>query len=147
MGSNEDADRAAISRIIANQDATWISGDAAGYSRDIAPDCVFTNIFGMVFTGREAFEAQHARIFAGIYRGTVLRQDIDRLRFIRPDVAIVNTSAHVTGRQDWPAGIQIRDNTLSTKLLQVMAKDAGNWAIVGYHNVDVKTPPSPPSGR
>jgi hypothetical protein len=51
----------------------------------------------------------------GIYKNTTLKQDIASLKFIRPD----------KGR-------------IRTRLLQVVAKEAGAWKIVTYHNVDVK---------
>jgi len=140
----EETDRAAIAKVIAEEDAAWARGDAVAYSRAIAPDCVFTNIFGMVFAGHGGFEAQHARIFSTIYRGTTLHQTIDHLRFVRPDVAIVNTTTRMTGVGHWPAGLQPRDGALVTRLLQVLVKDGGEWKIVAYHNVDAKAPPGPP---
>jgi uncharacterized protein (TIGR02246 family) len=142
--STEDADRAAIAQVIADEDAAWAGGDAVAYSRRITPDCVFTNIFGMVFAGHAGFEAQHARIFSTIYRGTMLRQTIGHLRFVRPDVAVVNTTTRMTGVSHWPAGLQPQDGALVTRLLQILVKDGGEWKIESYHNVDAKTPPGPP---
>ncbi|HEX7726399.1 MAG TPA: SgcJ/EcaC family oxidoreductase [Rhizomicrobium sp.] len=142
MEHGTETDRVAIEKLIAAEDAAWNSGDAVAYSRAIAKDCVFTNIFGAVFAGHAGFEAQHARIFSTIYRGTRLRQTIDHLRFIRPDVAIVDTSAEVTGIRAFPPGLQAHSGALLTKLLQVFVKDDGAWKIASYHNVDVK--PAPP---
>jgi uncharacterized protein (TIGR02246 family) len=142
MENGTEADRAAIERLVAAEDAAWNNGDAVAYSRPIAKDCVFTNIFGAAFAGHHGFEAQHAHIFSTIYRGTRLRQTIDHLRFVRPDVAIVNTSAEVTGIQTLAPGLQAHNGALLTKLLQVFVKDNGAWQIASYHNVDVK--PAPP---
>jgi uncharacterized protein (TIGR02246 family) len=144
MGHGTEADRAAIEALISAEDAAWNAGDAVAYSRAITPDCVFTNIFGAVFAGHPGFEAQHARIFSTIYRGTRLQQKVDHLRFVRPDVAIVDTTAKVTGTQSFPPGIQAQDGALVTKLLQVFVKENGTWQIASYHNVDVKTPPPMP---
>ena len=138
MEHGTEADRAAIEKIVVAEDAAWNNGDAVAYSRAISKDCVFTNIFGAVFAGHAGFEAQHARIFSTIYRGTRLRQTIDHMRFIRPDVAIVDTSAEVTGIQALAPGLQAHNGALLTKLLQLFVKDDGAWKIVSYHNVDVK---------
>ncbi len=59
---------------------------------------------GKVFSGKEAFEQQHARIFAGVYKGSVLEQSIDHLRVVQPDVAIADTSPTLAV----PAGILAR---------------------------------------
>jgi hypothetical protein len=38
----------------------------------------------MFFTGHQAFFDRHEEIFKGMFRGTVLRQDVVSLRFVRP---------------------------------------------------------------
>jgi uncharacterized protein (TIGR02246 family) len=144
MEHGTEADRAAIAELIAAEDAAWTNGDAVAYSRAVATDCVFTNIFGAVFVGHPGFEEQHARIFSTVFRGTRLRQTIDHMRFVRPDVAIVNTSAELTGVQAFPPGVQAHNGLLLSKLLQVFVKENGAWEIASYHNVDVKAPPPMP---
>ena len=49
------SDETAIRNIIANEIATWNTGDAIGYSRDFAKAGTLTNIRGQFFTGYEAF--------------------------------------------------------------------------------------------
>jgi uncharacterized protein (TIGR02246 family) len=98
----------------------------------VADDCVFTNISGQVFSGKEAFEQQHARIFGGVYKGSVLEQSIDHLRFVQPDVVIADTSATLTV----PAGRLGPARALHTKLVQMFVRRAGKWQIVSYHNVE-----------
>jgi uncharacterized protein (TIGR02246 family) len=144
MEHGTEADRAAIETLIIAEDAAWNSGDAVAYSRAIGKDCVFTNIFGAVFVGHPGFEAQHAHIFSTVFRGTRLRQTIDHMLFVRPDVAIVNTSAEVTGVQAFPPGVQAHNGALLSKLLQVFVKENGAWEISSYHNVDVKAAPPMP---
>lgn len=141
-GSPED--RAAIGRIIAEEDAAWACGDAAAYSRAVADDCVFTNIFGMTFVGHEAFESQHARIFETVYAGSRVSQTIAHLTFLGPDVAVVNTDIELRGVRAFPPSLHAPGGILSTRLLQVLARRDGVWRITAYHNIDVKPPPGPP---
>ncbi len=144
MPSTDTSDAKAIEALIASEDAAWGQGDAVAFSKAVLGDCVFTNIFGQVFVGREAFEAQHARIFSTIYRGTRLHQTVAHLRFLRPDVAAVDTQAAVSGLARLPPGMQSPDGALHTRLLQVFTRDRGAWGIAAYHNVDLKPPPAPP---
>ena len=58
---------------------------------DFAANASFTNIRGQFFTGYDAFLKQHQAIFASIFRNTTLEQSVVALRFVRPDVAIVET--------------------------------------------------------
>jgi hypothetical protein len=58
----------------------WNKGDAQAYSQHFAADGTFTNVRGMFFTGHQAFLDRHEEIFKGMFRGTVLRQDVVRSR-------------------------------------------------------------------
>ncbi|MEI9888030.1 MAG: SgcJ/EcaC family oxidoreductase [Rhizomicrobium sp.] len=140
----ETSDRAAVEALIRAEDDAWGRGDAAAFSKAVQADAVFTNIFGQVFVGHDAFEAQHAVIFATIYKGTTLRQTIGHLRFLRPDVAAVDTEVVVSGLARLPPGVHSPDGALHTRLMQVLVKEQGAWWIAAYHNVDLKPPPGPP---
>jgi uncharacterized protein (TIGR02246 family) len=140
-------DEAAIRNILQEEVAAWNKGDAQSYSRHFAADGTFTNIRGMFFTGHQAFLDKHEEIFKGMFRGTVLRQDVVSLRFIRPDIIVVETLTWVSGFSPSgpPPGTQTdAQGRLRTRLLQVMVKSTDGWKIAVYHNVDVKSGvPSP----
>ena len=133
------ADEIAIRKIIQDEVAAWNRGDAAAYSRQFAADGTFTNIRGQFFTGYEAFLKQHEVIFQGIFKNTTLQQDIVSLKFIGPDVAVVDVLTSVTGMAETAPGIATDSKgRLRTRLLQVVARRGAEWKIVAYHNVDVK---------
>jgi hypothetical protein len=80
-------------------------------------------------------------IFAGRFKQTTLQQDVLSLKFVRPDVAVVEVLTSVAG----VAAGQLASGTaadpsgrLRTRLLQVVAKQSGTWKVVACHNVDVK---------
>jgi uncharacterized protein (TIGR02246 family) len=135
------ADEAAIRNILQEEVATWNKGDADGYSRHFAADVTFTNIQGMFFTGSKEFRDRHEEIFKGLFRGTTLQLDIASLRFVRPDVALVDALTWVSGfGQSGPPPNTHTDakGRLRTRLFQVLVKSAGEWKISVYHNVDIK---------
>jgi uncharacterized protein (TIGR02246 family) len=132
-------DETAVRSIIHEEIAAWNSGDAVAFSRHFAADGTFTNIRGQFFTGREAFTERHDFIFKGIYRGTTMKQDVVSLKFVRPDVAIVETLTAVIRIQKPSPGMSMDDKgRLRSRLLQIMVKDGGEWKIVTYHNTDVR---------
>ena len=133
------SDETAVRNIIANEIATWNTGDAVGYSRDFAKAGTLTNIRGQFFTGYTAFLKIHEVIFSEMFKNTTLSQDVVSLTFLRPDIALVDTLTAVSGIAPGTPGVLKDDKgRLRTRLLQVVAKQDGVWKIVSYHNVDVK---------
>ena len=142
------SDESAIRKIIDDEVTAWNRGDAVMYSRQFAADGTFTNIRGQFFTGYDAFLKQHEVIFSGIFKGSVVQQDVVALRFVGRDVAVVETLNAVTGMPATSPGTNADDKgRLRTRLLQVVAKQAGEWKIVAYHNVDVKPGVTVPEPR
>lgn len=138
QGKSEET---AVRNIIQDEVAAWNNGDAQAYSRHFAADCTFTNVLGTFFTGQQAVLERHEQIFKGAFHGTVLRQDIVSIRFVRPEIAIVETLNWISGFSPSgpPSGTHTDDKgRLRTRLLQLMVKYGGEWKIATYHNVDVK---------
>src|SRR5271155_5161053 len=103
-----------------------------------AEDGSFTNIFGTVRYGREEFKNRHLEIDRTIFKGTSVKSSITKLRFVRPDVAIVDISGEMTGFAKVPPGLPVgTDGILRFKLLEVLTKEKGEWWITEYHNVAV----------
>ena len=138
MGMEAGAEvRAAITELLAGQDAAWNAGDAAAFGASCAASIVFTNVVGMFSVGLAPFVAQHEFIFSTIYRGSTLRQELVHLTMVRPDVAIVDTLSRVTGFGELPPGAQAIDGALRTRIEQVMTLEAGRWVVASFHNVPV----------
>lgn len=136
---------AAIRAIVAEQVTAWDAGDAAGFAKHIAPDVSFTNLFGMVIYGKPAFEKRHAEILATFYKGTRKSHAVRAIRFVTPDVAIVDIDNEVRGVTMMPAGVPVpSDGIIRTQLMQVFVRRGDRWVVEAFHNVDVKPrPPAP----
>jgi uncharacterized protein (TIGR02246 family) len=133
-------DETAVRNIIQEEIAAWNSGDAAAYSGHFAADGTFTNIRGEFFTGRQPFIQKHDALFKGPFHGSTLKQDLVSLKFVRPDVAVVEVLTSVTGISKLFPGTNTDDKgRLRTRLLQVVVKDGDEWKITAYHNTDVKS--------
>lgn len=129
----------AIRTIVAGQVSAWNAGDAVGYASEVATDVSFTNLFGMVMYGHDAFERRHAEILATFYKGTVKSHVIRRMRFVTEDVAIVDIDNEVRGVRSLPGGIAVpMDGVVRTQLMQVFVRRNGRWWVEAYHNVDIK---------
>jgi uncharacterized protein (TIGR02246 family) len=133
------ADEAAIRTIVAEQAAAWDAGSGARYAGRVADDVSFTNLFGMVIYGKAAFVARHSEILATFYKGTTKHHSIRKIRFVTPDVAIVDIDNEVHGVKAMPGGITVPpDGVIKTQLMEVFVRRGGEWWIEAYHNVDTK---------
>jgi len=132
-------DETEVRNIIQAQVAAWNKRDAEAFAQHFAADGTFTNLLGMYYTGHEAFRERHEQLFKGVYRGSLKQEDIVSIKFVRPDVVIVDSLQTITGYQKLLPGTSAdAKRRLRTRLLQVMVKDGEEWKTAAYHNVDVK---------
>ena len=105
-------------------------------SDHVTEDVSFTNIFGTVRFGREEFIKRHLEIAQTFFKGTTAKSSITKLRFVRPDVAVVDVAGELSGFQKVYPGLPIgKDGILRNKLLLVLIKEDGVWRITEFHNV------------
>lgn len=142
--AQDAAAEAAIRGIVADQVTAWNAGDGAGFARRIAPDVSFTNLFGTVMYGAPAFTRRQIEILGTFYKGTTKVHGVRRIRFVTPDVALVDIDNEVRGVRAMPAGIAVPpDGVVRSQLLQVFVRRNGEWWVEAFHNVDVKPAPTP----
>jgi uncharacterized protein (TIGR02246 family) len=89
--------------------------------------------------GAPAFIDRHRQILATFYKGTRKQHRIRRIRFVTPEVAIVDIDNEVQGVKTMPAGIAVPPGgVIRTQLMEVFVRRDGRWWIEAYHNVDTK---------
>jgi len=141
MNGTDDRD---ILEILSDQDRAWARGDAEGFSKHMAADFLAINVQGQDMSGKDVFDRQHAFIFGGFFKGSKMNQAVSTLRYLSPTIAFVETIVHVSDLTNplpvWPLDAEGR---LETRLLQVLNKSGGQWAVVAYHNtiVNHRAPP------
>ena len=130
------ADETEIQKLIDELTGAWKRGDPKAYGARVMANATFTNVNGELYVGREAFDRRHAEIFGGVFRGTTLAMTINKLRFVRPDVAIADIDTEVSGSRLRPQGVAVGpDGVLRSRLLMALVKEQGAWWIAAYHNV------------
>ena len=149
LAQQPSPDDTAIRAIVQSEADAWNHGDADAFAAHYAENGSFTNVIGMHSYGRPAFIAQHKRIFATIYKGSHNDFAVEKLTFLRPDVALVEIDGTLIGAKELPPGVKATpDGAVHVKLLEVMTRERGTWSIAAFHNVAVyPLPPSPSGGR
>ena len=133
MATNDDP---MIHQLINELVDAWNRGDAKAYGRRYLDDATFTNVNGMFHVSREEFDQRHDEIFRGAVKGSTITLTPRKIRYVRPDVAIVDLDCGVFGTKVQPPGVQPgADGSLHTSLLLVLVKEGGSWWIAAYHNV------------
>jgi uncharacterized protein (TIGR02246 family) len=145
LGQDRSADEASIRAVVQGETDAWNRGDAQAFAAHYAENGDFTNVIGQQLYGREAFIAQHAKIFSTIYKGSHNDFTVSKITFLRADVALVDIDGILVGALRLPPGVTAYpDGAVHVKLLEVMTKENGSWWIAAFHNVPAY--PLPPAG-
>jgi uncharacterized protein (TIGR02246 family) len=136
------AEEASIRKVIDAEEDAWNRGDAKAFAARFQEDGAFTDVFGAVSHTRAELEKRQVEFFMSLFKGSRLALKVRRVRFLRPDVAIVEIDTEVSGFRKLPPVVYVdAEKVLRTRLQQVMAKTGTDWMVAAFHNVDVKTPP------
>ena len=101
------------------------------FRRAFAEDADFIHILGGYYTGRAAIEAGHRMIFGTIYKGSTVRYSVEKIRFLRPDVAIVSLRQYLQFQEGGAA------SELEARPTIVAEKVDGRWRIVALQNTRI----------
>ena len=92
---SRDADERAIEGILQQLETAWNRYDSMSFAMAFTEDANFIQIFGGQLDRRAAIQAAHRHIFETIYKGSPASFVLRSIRFLRPDVAVVFSRAHV----------------------------------------------------
>jgi uncharacterized protein (TIGR02246 family) len=93
--SDRRVDADAIRSLVDQQVTGWDAGDPDAYASVFTDDADYVTFLGGHHKGREAIAASYAPLFKRLLRGSHLDIEIMQLRFVTPDVALVQATAAV----------------------------------------------------
>jgi uncharacterized protein (TIGR02246 family) len=111
----------------------WTDGDAQAYGACFTADCDYVSFDGTRMQGRDGVVKSHDKLFRGVLFGTTLVGDIESIRYIADDVAVLhgNGSVLVAWRTRLPKR-RLTRNTL------VAVRGAEGWRFTAIHNGRVR---------
>ncbi len=128
---DKSADETMIRAQVAQLMNGWNAKNGAEFAKPFAEDADYVVINGMQIKGRAAIDKGHQYIFDTIYKNSTISYEVENIRFLRPDVAIV----HVFGTLKVVDGDKAQ--TGNARMTLVMTKTAGRWEIVAFQNTQV----------
>lgn len=141
---SQEADFATIKELFANFNDAFNNHDAHAAAMQFTDDADFITIQGAATTGKAEIEQHLAPLFAGrlkmAHRDVVLRG----IRFLRPDVATVDSDYEMSGLMG-PNGAAIPP----AKGLYdwIVTKQNGRWLIAVWHESNLPVAPAPPTAK
>lgn len=131
-------DEATIKKTLGRLRETVEKRDADLRAGLFAEDAVFYNAYGVEREGREAIREFWKYLFAtGTFSRSEFKITKERIRFVRPDVAVVDIFEEVTGQHAPETGREPPPR--SVQLTPVMTKKGGEWLVAHYRAGDIRT--------
>jgi uncharacterized protein (TIGR02246 family) len=118
--------------IVAHLEDSWNRSDATSFAKAFAEDADFVHILGGYYNGRDQVEAGHRVIFDTIYKNSVVKWDVVKIRPLSADAAVVLTFSTLEFQQG-PNKVK-----LSTRPTIMAERRDGKWQIAAFQNTLVK---------
>jgi uncharacterized protein (TIGR02246 family) len=118
--------------IVAHLENCWNRSDSVGFAEVFAEDADFVHILGGYYVGRDQVEAGHRIIFDTIYKNSVVKWDVAKIRPLGSDAAVVLTVSELEFQQ---GGNKV---TLQTRPTMIAERREGKWQVAAFQNTLIK---------
>ena len=124
---------AAIEALVRQLQAAQQAEDVEGFMKLFAEDSVWTTAHGKRIAGRDAIQTFTETVLPGAMQESTARYDVERIAFLRPDVAVVNVRQQpVTLAGEPLAGAPEGRPTY------VLTREGEDWLIAAAQNTQLK---------
>lgn len=137
----ELSDEAMIRQNVEQMAKGWNAGNGAEFAKPFAENADYVIINGMHISGRTAIAEGHQAIFNAIYKGSRNTPNIEKIRFVRSDVAVVHVEWNLTF---FAGGKELKGHARSTLL---MTRENGKWEIISFQNTPIQPPAAMQGGK
>ena len=128
-----EEDEREIRELMDRLSESWARGDAQAYGAEFTEDCDYVAFDGTRFRGPTEPSAHLARLFDTVLKDSRLEGEVESVRFVTPDAAVV----HWTGSVAYPWQRRVKRRRLSRQTLVVVRRD-GRWRATAFQNTRVK---------
>ncbi|WOX23629.1 SgcJ/EcaC family oxidoreductase [Streptomyces solicathayae] len=118
-----------IRELFAEYCRTWTAGDAVGFGRLFTEDADYVSYDGSWAAGAERLQDNHDKLFRGVIAGSAMVGEIESLRFVTADVAVLVGNGSVL--MPWRSRLPKR--RLSRQIIVVVRTPEG-WRIAAIQN-------------
>jgi len=121
----------ALHRMVYQLESSWNAGDGDAFAGLFTDDADVVHILGGYYSGRETIRAGHRMIFGTIYKGSTIHYSVEKIKFLRPDIAIIFLRQHLELGEGAPV------DELDARPTIVAEKIDDKWRIVTLQNTRI----------
>src|SRR5829696_5463449 len=126
-------DDAQLTALFARMCRTWSEGDAKAYGDCFTADCDYVSFDGTRAKGRAVMVESHDKLFRGVLFGSALVGEVESIRYLSDDVALVHGTGSVLVA--WRSELPKRRLTRNTI---VAVRGSEGWRFSAIHNGRVR---------
>ena len=135
------ADEEAVHNVPKAFAAAWANHDGHELGKIMSDDVDFVNVSAEWLHGREDFALFHSRLLSGPFKNSTLTPLEIKVRFLRPDQAVLHWSWKVEG--DRNPDMTARNKPRYGLFTMIVEKRNGEWLVVVAQNTNWTAPPNP----
>jgi uncharacterized protein (TIGR02246 family) len=125
------SDERELHKLVYQLESAWNAGDGDAFAGLFAEDADVVHILGGYYSGRETIRAGHRMIFGTIYKGSTIHYSVEKIKFLRPEIAIVFLRQHLELAQDSVVTeVDARPTIIAENI-------EGKWWIVALQNTRI----------
>lgn len=132
--STRAKDEAAIRAVVVELSEAWTTADAERWGRQFTSDVDYMAVNAVFHKGREANVKAHQALFTGRFKDTKAKYEVQSIRFLRNDIAVVHVKASMV-----PKNEEFREKHLVP--VMIFTKEKSQWLISVFQNLSF--PPTP----
>jgi uncharacterized protein (TIGR02246 family) len=130
-GGSEEAQ---VRKLVCDAIEAWNEHDVRAYSQIYAEDAEITTVIGPTAHGRDAIYAHIAEVFETLFKKSHLIAKNIKVRFLRPEIAVVDVRWRMSGALDWQGKvIPPREGLLHW----IVTRQDHRWLITVMHNQEL----------
>lgn len=135
IAQNNSADEKAVRNIVSTLETGWNNKSGETFSSVFADVHDYIVVNGFYFPGftRQRNAAQHQILFDGMYKDHTIILKVDKISFIRPDLAMV----HILGAGYEKGTTAPADPEIIMTVLAEKKNDV--WKIISFHNHNLES--------
>jgi uncharacterized protein (TIGR02246 family) len=120
-----------LHKLVYQLELAWNAGDGDAFASLFAADADVIHILGGYYAGRQAIRAAISMILGTIYKGSTVHYSVEKIKFLRPDIALVFLRQHLQFAED-----SVTDE-LDARPTMVAERIEDKWRIVALQNTRI----------
>lgn len=127
------ADDERLTALFGRMCRAWSDGDAVSYGACFTEDCDYVSFDGSRAQGRASMVDSHDKLFRGVLFGSALVGDVESIRYLSDDVALLyGTGSVQVAWRSRPPSRRLTRNTI------VAVRTVEGWRFTAIHNGRVR---------